>query len=74
MNAALASNSPDISAFKHHADPRGLIHTRKVSLARGAFMHHAEQGHLNHYAAFQGLTEVLSPAPFAITGWEAVIC
>ena len=54
----------------HHADPSGVCQCRVGMmlecstgelLARGAFLHHDDQGHnaLMHYAALKGLNKVL---------------
>ena len=65
MNAALAS-----AAFKHHAEPTGLIHSRRIGmmhecsagelLARAAFMRHDDEGHsiLKRYAVLKGLMQL----------------
>ena len=67
MNAALVSQLAS-AAFKHYADPMGLLHSHMVSmmheysfgelLARAVLpMHHSDQGHntLMQYATFKGL-------------------
>ena len=57
----MVSYSPGLHLIEHHADPMGLIHSRKVGmmhecstielLASAVFMDHDDKGHsaLKHY-------------------------